>query len=150
MIPSGARCGAHAEVAAVDVCQRCGRFLCGDCVELLDEEVYCAECAARVNLPPSLLAKAAPAAAGFAWLAFAAATLGLRGPLSFFVLVVVPAPTARAALAMALVEWRRIKASASPARGRRWLVATFVAAGPLLLLLLALFAWGLRALLANG
>ena len=33
MVQAGARCATHSDVAAVDVCRRCGKFLCGECVE---------------------------------------------------------------------------------------------------------------------
>jgi hypothetical protein len=149
VIPAGARCGLHAEVAAVDVCQRCGRFLCGDCVELAADEVYCADCAPKVNQPASLLAKAGLIIAWVAWGAFATFAFGLRAPLFFVLLVVVPAPTALAALACAVVEWRRLKAGTSARRGRPWVLGTFAVAAPLVLLMGALYAYGLNALLSR-
>lgn len=42
-----ARCALHSEAAAVDVCARCGRFVCGDCLELRDDRPLCADCANR-------------------------------------------------------------------------------------------------------
>jgi hypothetical protein len=59
---SGAACAAHAGVAAVEVCTRCGAFLCGDCVEyVMEERPFCAPCAqrARADRTPVTL-KAAP------------------------------------------------------------------------------------------
>jgi hypothetical protein len=40
----GARCAKHPAVAAVDTCQRCGAFVCGECTNIRDEDVYCADC----------------------------------------------------------------------------------------------------------
>ena len=51
--PAGARCAKHAEAAAVDLCQRCGSFVCSDCIEIRKEEVYCQSCAAILDRPPS-------------------------------------------------------------------------------------------------
>lgn len=42
-------CASHPSVIAVDTCQRCGRFVCGDCVTLERDETYCAECAPKAK-----------------------------------------------------------------------------------------------------
>ena len=34
---AGANCGQHPGVAAVEICTRCGTFLCGECVEYFNE-----------------------------------------------------------------------------------------------------------------
>ncbi len=47
----------HADVAAVDVCKRCGRFLCGECLELRGEDPYCDDCVKRLDTPTSLRAR---------------------------------------------------------------------------------------------
>jgi hypothetical protein len=141
MVPAGARCATHASVAAVDLCQRCGRFLCGECVELVGEDAYCADCAARVNVPASKLARAGLIVTGVSWLAFGGFAFGYRAPLFLIGLVLVPGPGALAALTLAALEWRRMKAGLSAAHGRRWVVATFVFATPLLLLSLAMIAF---------
>jgi len=41
----GATCPRHAGVLAVDLCERCGRFVCGDCVSFRGEKTWCSECA---------------------------------------------------------------------------------------------------------
>jgi hypothetical protein len=42
----GAFCATHRDIPAVEVCTRCGAFACGDCIELLGDEVpTCAACA---------------------------------------------------------------------------------------------------------
>ena len=53
MPPPSARCARHAEVPAVDVCQRCGSFVCGECVNIRKEDVYCAACAVILERPGS-------------------------------------------------------------------------------------------------
>ena len=147
MIPAGARCAVHAAVAAVDVCQRCGRFLCGDCVELVDEDAYCADCAPRVNVPASKLSKVGLCIAAAGWLGFGLVLLGVRLPVFGLVLLLFPAPAALAALILGMLEWRRIKAGLSAARGKRWVIATFVLALPLLLMMVAMTALGVSLLL---
>ena len=143
MVPAGARCATHAEVAAVDVCQRCGKFLCGDCIELVSDDSFCADCAARVTVGASRLAKAGLITAGVSWLCFGAFALGVRSPPFTLLLVAVPGPGALAALVIALIEWRRMKAGLAPAKGRPWVIATTAVAAPLFLLALALLAFGL-------
>jgi hypothetical protein len=46
-VATGARCATHPDVAAVEICQRCGAFVCGTCLELQGAEVLCANCFAR-------------------------------------------------------------------------------------------------------
>lgn len=142
MVPAGARCATHVEVAAVDVCQRCGRFLCGECIDLVGDDPYCADCAPRVNVPASKLAKAALLVTAVAWLGFVLPSLTLRVRPFVLLLVLVPGPGALAAMVMGMLEWRRIKAGLSSERGKRWVIATFVLATPLFLLMALLFAYG--------
>ncbi len=71
------RCPSHRQ-AAVATCARCGTFLCGDCVELLGEAAWCADCVA-------LLQRGGPSSRAV-WVALG---LGLTGVLSsplFFLL----------------------------------------------------------------
>ncbi len=52
-IEAGARCARHPSVA-VDVCARCGSFVCAMCAEIsASDEVYCAECYPKLNKPSS-------------------------------------------------------------------------------------------------
>lgn len=46
---SSARCSRHVEAPAVDVCQRCGTFVCGDCLELREGEPFCPDCFMRAK-----------------------------------------------------------------------------------------------------
>ncbi len=43
----GARCALHPATAAVDICQRCGGFVCGECLELQGSDVFCQNCFQR-------------------------------------------------------------------------------------------------------
>jgi hypothetical protein len=58
-LASGARCASHIEAAAVDLCQRCGSFICGECVNIRLEDAFCPACAALMDRPPSRRAKIA-------------------------------------------------------------------------------------------
>lgn len=107
MIPAGARCGVHVEVPAVDLCKRCGRFLCGECVELAGEYAFCADCAKRRDGPPSILAKLA--------LSAGAASLLLLFSGSASVLDVIVAPSA---VVMASIELFRMSRGRTSPRGR--------------------------------
>ena len=50
-LPAGARCANHTEQGAVDVCSRCGSFICADCVQIFREEiVYCVSCFERAGV----------------------------------------------------------------------------------------------------
>ena len=67
----GAVCARHPEVAAVDVCGRCGAFVCADCVEYLRDATPACEPCAR------LLDGARPTRR--AWAGLALSALGLGG-----------------------------------------------------------------------
>lgn len=47
-VASGAMCPAHASTQAVEVCERCGRFVCAGCLEFSqDGGAMCTECHAK-------------------------------------------------------------------------------------------------------
>src|SRR4051812_23741772 len=46
-VAASARCATHSEVPAVEVCQRCGAFVCGECLELVEGAPFCTSCFAR-------------------------------------------------------------------------------------------------------
>ncbi len=141
-VPVGARCGSHPQVAAVDVCQRCGRFLCGECLELFEEESYCQDCAAKLAQPPSGLARAALWLTGLSWLVFGISVMGVRLPVFAVLLLSAPLPGALGAMVLAAVELRRIgRGDASP-KGKRLVWLSLLAATPLFLLMVGLFGWG--------
>jgi hypothetical protein len=43
-LATGALCAAHPELTAVDLCARCGSFLCSECVDFAGDQTYCAAC----------------------------------------------------------------------------------------------------------
>ena len=102
--PAGATCPRHAGVLAVDVCERCGRFVCGDCEVLRDERTWCSECAA---VPYRASTRATLA------LVFGVGGFLCCGPLSI------------AAIALGRVEQRAIERREAPEVGlgrARWAV----------------------------
>jgi hypothetical protein len=110
VIPAGACCGLHVEAAAVDLCKRCGRFLCGECVQLVDEYAYCAECVGKLDGPPSRLANAALYLGLIALLLMAAGFV--FGPA-----LLLAAAWSVAALVTSGIEILRIKRNTSSVRG---------------------------------
>ena len=58
-----AHCAAHPGVIAVDTCQRCGRFVCGECVTLERDESYCPDCAPKAKRRTKVVVVAALVAA---------------------------------------------------------------------------------------
>lgn len=117
---SGASCGNHPTVPAVEICTRCGTFLCGDCVEYFREETpACANCMpVLLGSPASMRARVSPILS----------TLGLSGLLAGFMLkgrtgLVVWAAgflIGFAGLAFGVQELRLIRAGQAGTRGRRW------------------------------
>jgi len=117
---AGAHCGNHATVPAVEICSRCGTFLCGECVEYFREETpACANCLPiLIGSPPSLRARMSPLLS----------TLGLAGLLSGFlthgrrglVLWAAGFVVGFAGLAFGVQELRLIREGQAGTRGRRW------------------------------
>ncbi len=111
---SGATCGAHAGVVAVDLCPRCGRFLCGECVELVGEQAFCASCASVVTARPS---RPARWSVGFSLVGLVGMGLGLftqgRAGLLVWALAM---PTGVLGFALAL---QALRGAPSPATVRR-------------------------------
>lgn len=99
-VSGGARCATHPQDAAVEVCRRCGSFVCGSCLQLLASGVFCPPCYERSNAS----AKASPQA-------IASLVLGLVGLNCMFVPGVV-------GLVLAQKELRRIEEGSSPEAGR--------------------------------
>ncbi|MFT3706271.1 MAG: hypothetical protein QM817_01265 [Archangium sp.] len=117
---SGAFCGNHPTMAAVEICTRCGKFVCGDCVEYFREETpACANCIPHLmGTPASLRARISPILS----------TIGLGGLLAGFLirgragLLVWLAGflIGFAGLAFGVQELRLIRAGQAGTRGRRW------------------------------
>lgn len=140
---TGAHCGKHPAVAAVEICTRCGTFLCGDCVEYVrDETAACSDCAPLLRgVKATARAKLAPVLAA----------VGIVGLLTGFVVKGRPglyfwgasAPLGMLGFALAVMELRLMRGSTVVNHGRRWARAGVVL-GTLFLLgalgILALFA----------
>ena len=70
MLDAGARCATHPSTGAVEVCGRCGSYLCADCMELEGfDGVYCAPCFVKVS-PRAPASGRAPGALVMALVAF--------------------------------------------------------------------------------
>jgi hypothetical protein len=96
-------CGVHPKERAVDVCARCGTFLCFGCVLSLMGTVYCAPCVDKLNAPPP--PEPVPSRVyGYLWLSI----LGFILP-----------PFALLALVLGTVERRWIHKGTAPAAGDR-------------------------------
>jgi len=92
-------CPTHPAASAVAICGRCGKFVCGECLELAGESPLCLECLER--------ARGGPASRR----ATASMVLGLVGLLCGFVPGVV-------GLLLARRELRAIERSEAPTAGR--------------------------------
>ena len=49
MATSSATCVNHPSSLATDNCSRCGDFICGECIETKDWEIFCTKCHNRVE-----------------------------------------------------------------------------------------------------
>ena len=61
MIAPGAVCAIHPSVDAVETCERCGSYICANCMELEGYDAYCPECFQKVGTkaPASAMATTA-------------------------------------------------------------------------------------------
>lgn len=142
---TGAHCGKHPEVAAVELCTRCGTFLCGDCVEYVrDETAACSDCAPLLRgVKASARAKVAPvlAALGIAGLVAGFMVKGRPG-LYFWAAAT---PPGLLGLALAVMELRLMRGSTIVNHGRPWarvgvtLGALFLLCALAIVVLFALF-----------
>jgi len=89
MIPADARCAVHARSRALDVCSRCGAFVCAECVGSRFGTVLCAGCLQRASdpgeevLPGIVILALAGAFVGFAfpplaWTSYLLSRIALR------------------------------------------------------------------------
>jgi hypothetical protein len=138
----GASCATHAGATAVDLCTRCGSFLCGECVEYLDTAPYCERCHRLVTTRASLRARVSAALSG----------LGVLGMLAGFVvqgrpglgLWALAVPTGFVGLASSLQELAALTRGEAPTPGRPWATvgrALGALHTALVVGLVALFAW---------
>lgn len=106
----GATCPVHEGVLAVDLCERCGRFVCAECLVLRTERVLCVSCAA---LPHGISARThwVLGLSLASWLSCTAVPLGRAREdvlLAFWGLLG-GAPVALLALVLAQLERRAIE-----------------------------------------
>lgn len=61
MVAPGAVCANHPSVHAVETCERCGSFICANCMELEGYDAYCPDCYLKVGTkaPASAMATTA-------------------------------------------------------------------------------------------
>lgn len=116
-LTAGALCGKHPQVTAVEVCTRCGSFLCGECVDYLDDTTaYCAPCLGLVSAKVSLRAKGSLvlSAGGVVGMLLGLVVRGRSGLALWGVAI----PTGFVGLALAIQELRSITRHEASAAGR--------------------------------
>lgn len=147
---AGAHCGKHPAVAAVEICTRCGTFLCGECVEYFNEVTpACAACLPLLKgSPASARARVSPllTTLGFNGLVAGLLVRGRWG-LAIWVLSFL---LGFAGIAFGVQELRLIRAGQAGTRGRGWAIAGLLIGGlfalgfAALALSFALFTWRAR------
>ncbi|MCC6875025.1 MAG: DUF4190 domain-containing protein [Sandaracinaceae bacterium] len=101
MLPdANARCAVHPQVRAIEVCARCGSYICGDCMEIEGVDAYCRDCFEKVSTK-------APHG-GRATAAIVCGILGINGCL----------PLAIPAILLGHMELAAIERGESPPSGR--------------------------------
>jgi hypothetical protein len=143
-------CAHHPQVGAVDICSRCGAFLCGECALYVREVVpACAACKPLLELegPASRLAWLSPplSAAGLALLLAGLFVDGLDG-LCLWAAAHVPGA---GGLALSVRELLRINRKRAPRRGR-WLARLGLGLGVVFALLAAALAVAFALFLTRG
>ncbi len=115
MTLAGARCGQHPGGAAVELCVRCGSFLCGACVDYVDDEPCCARCVPLLRPPPpTWRARVAALTSGVALPLLVAGFL-VRGRAGLG-LWLASALLATPATVVAALELRRLRGVSGPQR----------------------------------
>jgi hypothetical protein len=147
---AGAHCGNHPAIAAVEICARCGTFLCGECVEYFREVTpACASCMPLlIGGPASTRARVSPILS----------TLGLAALVAGFFFKGRPGlgvwavgfAVGFSGIAFGVQELRLIRAGQAGARGKGWALvglvigALFAVGFGALALSFALFSWRAR------
>lgn len=138
---AGAHCGDHPASAAVEICARCGTFLCGECVFYFKEDTAaCVSCLPRLEGGPA--SARARVSALFSTLGLTGLLVGFlvrgRPGLGLWALSFVVGFTG---IAFGVQELRLIAANQAGARGRNWARAGLVIG--------ALFALGFGGLVVS-
>ncbi len=147
---AGASCGKHPGVAAVEICSRCGTFLCGECVEYFNEVTpACASCLPLLKgSPASVRARISPVLSSVGLFGLVAGFLA-RGRMGLAVWAL-SFLFGFAGIAFGVQELRLIRAGQAGTRGRRWAIvglvigALFALGFAALSLSFALFIWRMR------
>lgn len=121
-----ARCAQHPDVPALEVCGRCGGFLCADCKIQFGAKVLCSACYARNETKSSPL-PVVPIGLAMAW-PFVLGEMNLNGGWGTVVASVSAPVLAIPAVAMAFLELRRRRGAKSSHRGG-WLLVTALVVG---------------------
>ncbi|WP_224363476.1 hypothetical protein [Hyalangium versicolor] len=124
-------------------CSRCGTFLCGDCVEVMDEQAWCADCVewVRKNGAPSRVVRAI----------FVLSVVGIVAfPICLLVVPVAQGLVGGVGLMVTSRELRRIRRGEGPLRGLRQAKVARVLCAVNLLLMLLWFAAVLYGLYRRG
>ncbi len=119
-------CARHPGVTAVDICSRCGTFVCGDCVEYQGDDVpFCQSCAALVRVVPATMrSRSSLALAGSALAALLGGFL-VKGRPGIWLWAVSSVLGIVGAI-FAGLEWRRLRDLGGVQRGLRWVRGALV------------------------
>lgn len=137
---TGAHCGKHPAVAAVELCARCGTFLCGDCVEYVRDEIAaCSDCAPLLRgVKATVRARLAPifSSVGVVGIIAGVVVAGRPG-ISIWGASI---PFGLLGVGLAVMELRLMRGATVMNHGRRWALAGLVLGVLFLLELLGLLA----------
>lgn len=138
-----AACARHPDVAAVDTCQRCGAFVCGECTNIRDEDVYCPGCVPFLDRPPSPRAVHALRCALAAPILCAIGVLarGLLGQASIALTLAAPVVAFGVALAFVTRETLARARAEVPKRGKVFPIAWALVGVDFLLGVATLVVW---------
>lgn len=119
-------CARHPGVTAVDLCARCGTFLCAECVEYQRDDVpLCQPCLTLVReVPASVRARALAVMGALAVLTLVAGFF-VKGRPGLF-LWAGASVMATVGFAWSMLEGRRLRALPGVQRGLRWVRAGLV------------------------
>lgn len=119
-------CARHPGVTAVDICSRCGTFVCGDCVEYQGDDVpFCQPCVALVRAVPATVRSRLTVAFAAPGLAMLVAGFLVKGRPGLWLWAVSSVLAIVGGISAAL-EWRRLRDLGGVQHGRRWVRAALI------------------------